>query len=268
MTVLNYHSVRNNGELPLSVAVRSFRWQMQHIANKGYRCVSLEEGFYKENEKDRRTIPLTFDDGYLDNYTEAFPILLELGFTATFFVTAEFIEHRMIPWHKKPGQGEAMSWGNLREMARAGMRVGSHTLSHSRLSEIPAAEAMRELVESRVMIEQCLGAQVLSFAYPSGDFTKEVMGMVPEAGYAMAAALALPPGLMEDRYSIPRMGISVRDGRWRYRLKISGAFCPMPVQQMVNFRQRFFNGMKKKKKMEKLENAQKMHRNGKIRGKS
>ena len=252
LTVLNYHSIRNDGELPLSVTVQEFRWQMQYIADKGYHGVSLEEGFKKtgKNKKNRKEIVLTFDDGYLDNYTEAFPVLLEFGFTATFFVTVDFIEHNMITWHERPEQGAAMSWGNLREMTLAGMCVGSHTLSHSRLSEIPAAQSMRELSESGAVIGERLGTQVLSFAYPSGDFTREVMEMVPEAGYAMAAALALPPGIVEDRYSIPRTGINVRDCRWRYRLKMCGVLGTPPVNQMVKLG-RIFN-KKIKKRMREL----------------
>jgi len=103
-------------------------------------------------------VALTFDDGHLTHYAQVFPLLAERGMRATFFVTTDWV-----------GQRGYVTWGQLREMASAGMSVQSHTASHPFLSELSRADAVRELVMSKQRIEAELGQPCVTVALPGGD---------------------------------------------------------------------------------------------------
>jgi peptidoglycan/xylan/chitin deacetylase (PgdA/CDA1 family) len=100
---------------------------------------------------------LTFDDGHESDYTEAFPVLCELGLRATFFVVPTLVE--------TPGY---VTWSQLREMVTAGMEIGSHSLTHPFMDKLGPSELEREWGESKAMIEGRLGSAVRSASLPRG----------------------------------------------------------------------------------------------------
>jgi peptidoglycan/xylan/chitin deacetylase (PgdA/CDA1 family) len=115
---------------------------------------------------------LTFDDGHLSNYTEVFPALRELGLRATFFVVPTLVD--------EPGY---VTWAHLREMAAAGMEVGSHSLTHPFVDRLDAAGLRREFGESKKIIEDRLGAAVRSASLPRGWEPPELTPVLEEIGY-------------------------------------------------------------------------------------
>lgn len=117
-----------------------------------------------------REVAITFDDGYLDNYQFAAPILGDLGLPACFYLTAGFIgTDRQFPWDAQKGRRTVMmSWDHAREMHRLGLEIGCHTWSHPDLGTEPIASATRELGDARAKLEDELGAPVVHFAYPFG----------------------------------------------------------------------------------------------------
>lgn len=118
---------------------------------------------------------LTFDDGGLDNYTVAFPVLEQHGLTATFFVITERVG--------KEGQ---MDWQQLREMADRGMSIQSHSVSHPDLRGVSAARLESELVDSRTAIANAIGLASYVLCYPSGAYNDGVIQAARAAGYVMA----------------------------------------------------------------------------------
>ena len=132
-----------------------------------------------------RAIVLTFDDGHVSNYESALPVLVEHGLTATFFITAGRI-----------GDGTTMTWRQIRALHAAGMEIGSHTVTHRPPSTLDDKALRYELCESRRMLEDGLGAPVVSISSPTGFFNPRMRLIAREAGYqALCFGLA---GLASD----------------------------------------------------------------------
>jgi len=143
-----------------------------------------------------RAVAVTFDDGYGDNYENAYPVVQEYRIPATIFLATQFIGTGEIPpWEKGCYTGDKplmLSWQQVREMSAGGISFGAHTLTHPFLTRIPRQQARAEIDLSKDVIEQQIGKPVTLFAYPSGDFNADVIGMIKRAGYA--AAVSILPG--------------------------------------------------------------------------
>lgn len=121
---------------------------------------------------------LTFDDGLISDYTEAFPILLDKGLKATFFVTTENIG--------KPGY---MKQSQINEMAGHGMEIASHGLQHRYLVDLPESDARREILVSKEILQQLLGRPVTSFAPVGGHYLPWMIDFSHESGYRAFATM-------------------------------------------------------------------------------
>jgi len=115
---------------------------------------------------------LTFDDGRASDYTEAFPVLMELGLRATFFVVPTAVD--------TPGY---VTWSQLREMTAAGMEIGSHSLTHPFVDQLDGPALRREFGDSKAMIEERLGAAVRAASLPRGWATPTLSSVLREIGY-------------------------------------------------------------------------------------
>jgi peptidoglycan/xylan/chitin deacetylase (PgdA/CDA1 family) len=134
------------------------------------------------------TLSITFDDGYLDNFQVAAPILKDLGLPATFFVTTGFIQSTVVPfWDKDlPKQPGWMSWAHVRDLADSGFDIGCHTATHIDLGTCGAEEVRTELRESKTILEQRLSRPVTLFAYPFGartNINQTSLDVVREEGF-------------------------------------------------------------------------------------
>jgi len=201
-------------------------WLQEHCE-----VVSFEELVARPRPNGGPHVAITFDDGYADNREHALPVLAARGMTATFFVTAGFLErdeavmaHLAAVWRT---QLRPLSWSDVAELRAAGMAVGSHTWSHRRLSGLPAPEAEADLSRSREVIEQRLGEPVRAVAYPWGKLGRHVDGATfaaaRRAGFALGG-ISLPRAVRasDDPLRIPRMGVGAEPVD-RLAAKVTGA---------------------------------------------
>ncbi|MFI5329385.1 MAG: polysaccharide deacetylase family protein [Candidatus Rokuibacteriota bacterium] len=184
--ILTYHNLGEQAKGRLVLAAASFREQMRYLKTNGYRVVSLADfvEFTRLNRQlPQRAVVLTFDDGYHAFKDHAYPVLKELGFTATLFIYTDWV-----------GAGRAaLSWTELRELAAAGMDIQAHSKTHADLrraqGETEAQYARRmqaELEQPQDLFNRNLGRRSQILAYPYGRWEEGLLPKVKEYGYVAA----------------------------------------------------------------------------------
>jgi peptidoglycan/xylan/chitin deacetylase (PgdA/CDA1 family) len=184
--ILTYHNLGEQAKGRLVLAAASFREQMRYLKTNGYRVVSLADfiEFTRLNRQlPQRAVVLTFDDGYHAFKDHAYPVLKELGFTATLFVYTDWV-----------GAGRAaLSWAELRELSAAGMDIQAHSKTHADLrraqGETEAQYARRmqlELEQPQDLFNRNLGRRSQILAYPYGRWEEGLLPKVKEYGYIAA----------------------------------------------------------------------------------
>lgn len=176
--ILYYHSVARETGNELRMPPEEFDKQMAYLKDKGYQSVSLRqlyEAAYRGGILPEKSVVITFDDGYEDNYTNAFPILKKYGYTATVFMVTSYID----------GEG-FLSGSQLKELTAGGWEIESHTVTHPDLTSARAADVADELKSSKEQLENELGKTVNFFAYPYGNFNNNVIQALQDAGYLLA----------------------------------------------------------------------------------
>ncbi len=174
--VLNYHQIDNKNN-PLAVSISNFDAQMKFLADSGCITITPNElyaGLNGEIDLPPKPVLITFDDGYIDNYTNAYPILKKYGLRATIFIIPAFTG-------VYPGY---MTWEQLKEMEQSGtINIESHTLTHPKLEELPDDEIRTELLNSKNLLEEQLGHQIEFLAYPTGTYNLHIAGIAKDVGY-------------------------------------------------------------------------------------
>jgi peptidoglycan/xylan/chitin deacetylase (PgdA/CDA1 family) len=216
--VLLYHSVGHKypGEDPyrLNITPENFNAHLKVIA--GY--------------SDRK-IELTFDDGYGNNFTNAFSLLKGYGLSATIFLVTDFIDKKISSesfagkdFNKRP-----LTWEEIKIMDMAGIKFGSHSKTHLFLSKAPKDELEKELTGSKRRIEEVLGYEIDKFSYPFGsigsfnDATKEAL-INATYNYAYTNVMGQNPVNPVDKLVLKRLRIYTEDGPFRLKMKIEGAY--------------------------------------------
>ncbi len=183
-----YHTVaphkpgQNAEQRQLDVDTGVFRQQMTYLAQHGVKVISfasLVQAIEQRTPIPEHSVVLTFDDSWLTQYEFAYPILKQLGFTATFFIITGAI-------NKDDGY---MKWDQLKELQSAGMTIAAHTRTHPKLTA-PGCSLNDEIVGSREDIQHNLGTTPEFFAYPYGDWDDHVLDVVKSAGFRAARALS------------------------------------------------------------------------------
>lgn len=218
--VLMYHSIDHNDKMTkLSVSPESFERQMKFLHDNRYNAVTLERiaSYIANKEKvPPRTVAITFDDGFYNNYQYAYPVLKKYNIPATIFVITDKVG--------KPGW---LGWKEIRQMSDSGLvTIGSHTRSHLWLPSFRQDIRKKELEGSKDILEKKLGRKVELFCYPVGAFDERVKKDVKAAGYI--CAVATNPGRFApsgDVYKIKRIKISrTSDNLFVFWIETSGYY--------------------------------------------
>ena len=163
--ILMYHHVsakptKNALDYSLTVKTPDFEKQMDYLAQNSYHPITLTDIFnnlYYGMALPPHPIVITFDDGYEDNFTDAFPILQQHHFVAEINIISGLIG------------GWYLTWDQIRQMNAAGIEIGSHTVHHISLASAFPQTAMHELADSKTTLESELGHPIQFFCYPSGE---------------------------------------------------------------------------------------------------
>lgn len=173
--ILNYHQIQNTSA-SLSIPLEDFDAQMNYLTSHGYVSITPEElysGLNGQLELPKKPVLITFDDGYADNYKNAFPILRRYGMRATIFVIPAFVGV----------YNNYLTWDEILEMQDGGITFESHTMHHYKLEELPDDEIRSELLNSKTILEEKLGRPVEFLAYPTGTYNLHIAGIAKEVGY-------------------------------------------------------------------------------------
>ena len=169
-----------------------FRQLMRLFRVSGHKTATLTQ--WLKDEVPANHILLTFDDGYDDLYKELFPLVVEHGYTPVIYLVADRIGASNV-WDQESGlrARNLLTAEQIREMQKYGVEFGSHTLTHPYLPNVSDAQLRREVRDSKHRLEDMLGAEVTSFAYPFGGVDRRVRSAVADAGYKLA--FTTMPGL-------------------------------------------------------------------------
>jgi len=177
--VLTWHHIDDLGKNPKGrdyyVSPKVFEQELAYLQEKNYKTLTPQE-FYDQVKSGQnpvqKSVMLTFDDGNVDNYTNAFPLLKKYGFIGVFFV---------------PSNKRGINNAQLKEMSNAGMIIASHGKTHMLLSKITDPTLLyQEITESKINIEAVTGQKVISFCYPGCEYNSTVISTIASSGYQMA----------------------------------------------------------------------------------
>ncbi len=214
--VLMYHRVGHSEKANMNVSLAAFERQMEFLKIHGYHVIPLEELFRLFKSKQPvppKTVVITFDDGFDDNFENAFPVLRRLNLPATVFMITDNI-----------GQPGWLDEEDLKILDSSEVAIGSHTKSHMHLPDHTAEDIEHDIVGSKKRLESILGHPVTLFSYPGGGFTEEAKKIVEDAGFSGAVTTNWGTA-KADPYSVRRIKITDRAGNlFNFWIKLSGLY--------------------------------------------
>lgn len=191
--ILLYHHISpTQGGTRYSLGVDAFEQQMAYLEENGYHSVTVRQvvaAIRQGTMLPPSPVVLTFDDGNLDTYDEAWPRLRSHGFVGVVYVVANRL-----------GADGFLSEGQLQQLAAAGWEIGSHSQTHANLTEIERGQWRPEILGSKLELQRALGVDIESFAYPFGAATDVIIRETWEYGYR--SGVGLGKGIVHDRGSL------------------------------------------------------------------
>jgi len=206
--VIMYHKIEEHKEGLKGICVRpkTFDRQMKYLYSRGFRTIpfkQLVEILKTKSKIPKKVFVLTFDDGYENNYTDAFPILKKYNFTATIFLNAGAIgKHYEYP-RSGPAQ-KHLSAEQITEMSEL-IDFGSHCITHPVLTQISFNEVLEEIKTSKTIIEKITKKPVDTFCYPYGEYDRNIVDTVKKYYSGACTTKSCLVSENTDPYLIPRI---------------------------------------------------------------
>lgn len=188
--ILLYHHISDTIDTQYNVRPENFAAQMKWLYDNGYQTVTIAEvaeAIRNQKSLPTRPVVITFDDGYLDVYQNAYPVLQQYDYVATFYIIANTVDTR-----------KNLSTNKLLNLIQSGWEIGSHSMTHVDLNENDQWET--EIVGSKDLLEEKLGVKIETFAYPYGLAKPSVIAYTIDSGYA--AAVGLGSSVIQDGNSL------------------------------------------------------------------
>jgi peptidoglycan/xylan/chitin deacetylase (PgdA/CDA1 family) len=236
--VLIYHQVGSGLGRQMEVTVEDFNRQLDWVT-RNRDVVGFDEAVSRwDDPGSDRLVALTFDDGYLDTYTTAFPLLRERGIPFQVYLATESIEtgRPLGP----PGRADPLTWDQIVDMLSSGLvTIGAHTHRHTDLRNLPRDAVEEELETSDGLIRRRLGLQPSHFAYPWGYWSASAASVV-DARYRTAVIAATHrPGGRLDPYRIHRYPVQLSDGFRFFPARLRGG---LRLEESVRRRLKGYSG--------------------------
>jgi peptidoglycan/xylan/chitin deacetylase (PgdA/CDA1 family) len=243
--ILMYHSIANENESGVhpyyrtSTSPETFSAQMQYLHENGYHTCGpgqLISFLQQDSLGGMKPVAITFDDGYLDFYSNAFPVLSRYDFTATIFLPTGYIGDTPQRFKGR----ECLTWAQVNELINLGISFGSHTVNHPQLRTLKTDAIEKEIVESKHRIEDRTGRAVDSFAYPYAfpqadvAFKKTLRSLLLGAGYEYGVCTTVGcVGPSTDPLFMARLPVNSSDDLKFFGAKLIGAYDWFGVLQFL-----------------------------------
>jgi len=240
--ILMYHGIRDGAQsarpyYETNTSPEMFARHMEFLSRNGYSAIGLEAvQSIPDGEACGKRVVITFDDGFRDFYSTAFPILSSHEFVATVFIATGFLGDRRARWKG----ADLMTWPEVRELQSCGVRFGSHTVNHPELERLDEKQINREVLRSKQTLEDKLGVPIKSFAYPyafpehNRTFTKRLAAVLETHGYENGVSTVIGRARSTDnRYFLPRLPVNTWDDRQLFQAKLEGGYDWLHLPQSV-----------------------------------
>jgi peptidoglycan/xylan/chitin deacetylase (PgdA/CDA1 family) len=200
---------------------KDFEKQMNWFYENNWKSFTISEIVKLDNIPEKSFV-ITFDDGFEDTYTNAFPILKKYGFKATIYLVPN---QKINYWEEKNTSvlSNLLNNEQILQMQNSGLiEFGSHTLSHVNLSTINNEQLRIELEKSKEEVEKIIKKECEAFAYPYGKFDEKIVKIVKEVGYKNATVVKRGLFIQDDDiFTIKRIGILGSESFFDFLLKIT-----------------------------------------------
>jgi len=215
--VLYYHSIDYEKGNELRIPKEKFREQMKYLKDTGYTTLTLNELYnflaYNKPVPDKSVV-ITFDDGYKDNYENAFPILKEFGFRATVFMITSSINN----------DKNFLTSSQLKQMDSYGIDIESHTVNHNKLDGLTCDKQIQTLKDSKEFLEKLLNKKIKYIAYPYGKWNENAIKALKTEGYSMSFT-TVGGWANKDQgiYTLRRVYVSERYGMNEFKRRLTNS---------------------------------------------
>jgi peptidoglycan/xylan/chitin deacetylase (PgdA/CDA1 family) len=239
-----YHKVNDVPKNPLTIPVSLFDEQMAQLRELGYQVVDLDAviaHYTRGAPLPPRAVLITFDDGYRDNLANAAEVLERHGYPAVLFVPIGYLdEERPLPHEERLAANGlvngTLEWDQLADLERHGIRVESHGISHRPLADLEVDEAAREIIISKLRLEERLGRPVRAFSYVKGSeahYRPVHLSLIKQAGYDVAfTSISGSNSAATDPLQLHRYNVEPYSAR-TFELVLTGACDLIAVKDSV-----------------------------------
>jgi peptidoglycan/xylan/chitin deacetylase (PgdA/CDA1 family) len=233
--ILMYHSISDDEEENLhyyyriNTSPKIFTEHMRYLHENNYSVIRLQDisNYYSCLQDANKYVVITFDDGYDDFYTKAFPILQEHSFPATVFLPTAFIGNKKLKLKGK----EHLDWSQVSELSDMGISFGSHTVTHPELRGLRNEDVEYELMQSKKTIEDKLGKSIDTFSYPfkfpeeNRKFITLLKEILENSGYNLGVSTRIgTTSKRDDIYFMKRIAINSKDDILLFQAKLEGGY--------------------------------------------